>query len=155
MIEENATELQQINIATAEKVYRMTSVLNVPSGQIRTEIGADGIYILFDCDCQDALPFCKASCCGLPGTYVMPHEIPGLNEVAEKLLRTIVVYQPQERYAYQMRRDADGFCSCLNRDKRLCEIYDERPKVCQDFHCSKGVNRGWKFVLAKQHEYMH
>jgi len=40
-----------------------------------------------------------------------------------------------------LRREEDGRCSFLDRDKRLCTIYPARPLVCQTFICCTGTGR--------------
>ena len=146
---------EQISLEDAQLIGRIGLITKFPDGgEIRTEVGADGVYILFDCECKDALPLCKAACCGMPGTYVSVDEIPILNEVADRLQKRIVIESLSKEHHFQMRRDADGFCSCLDRDKRLCQIYDDRPKVCRDFHCSQGIGRGHKLIHLRQQEYM-
>lgn len=111
---------------------------SVKTGEIRIENGADGTYILFDCDCIDALPYCRAQCCALKGTYVFDEELTAKNLPVEVDLSS---------GQFTMKRDADGFCSCLSRTTRRCEIYDDRPRTCQDFHCTRGADvRGWKLA---------
>lgn len=117
-------------------VPRKQTVAKLPSGEIRLEIGADGTYLMFDCDCLDALPYCKAQCCGLRGTTVHPDEYHTEKYEAEwdEVLEEMV-----------LKRDSDGMCYALDRCTRTCGIYEDRPRVCQDFHCTKGANvRGWK-----------
>ncbi len=123
----------QKDIESAPVVPRKTTLVTVPSGEIRTEWGADGTYLVFDCDCLDALPWCKAQCCGLKGTVVHMEEL-------GELLGVTILNEMSGRY--EMKRDCDGFCTCLDRDKRLCTIYEQRPQTCQDFHCSRGLQRG-------------
>ena len=110
-------------------------------GEIATEIGADGVYLRFDCACLDALPFCQAQCCALRGTLVFEEEIKNNPE-----LKNFVVAD-QEFTAYLMARDSDGFCTCLDRSTRKCSIYEQRPDVCRQFHCTLGPHsRGWKLA---------
>lgn len=112
-------------------------------GTISIEIGADGAYLRFDCQCLDALPYCFAQCCALRGTLVAKEEIKQNPVLAE------FVVEEQEFNAYLMMRDSDGFCTCLDRDTRRCTIYNDRPITCQQFHCTLGAHsRGWK--LANQ-----
>lgn len=140
-------------IQSAPVNERITVIKELPSGEIRFEVGADGVYLVFDADCLDALPYCKAHCCAHPGTIVWRDELPQLDEIAEKLQKQIVVYnKPRERL--EMKRDCDGFCSCLDREKKMCEIYENRPRTCRDFHCSRGIARGWRLTgVARQKEH--
>ncbi len=123
---------------SSKKVERVTILEELPSGNIRLELGADGLYLLFDCDCLDALPFCKAHCCSLQGIL--------LDEDEASEFEALYPIEPNDRYqAYEMRRDADGFCACLDRETRQCQIYSDRPQTCRQYHCTKGAwQRGWK-----------
>ncbi|NEQ36650.1 MAG: YkgJ family cysteine cluster protein [Okeania sp. SIO3I5] len=127
------TNLQQEKFPV---IGRKTIIKEVPSGEIRMEDGADGAWILFDCDCLDALFYCRAQCCALRGTLVMPEEEAHVNYDA---------YFDQNLGLKVLRRDADGFCYALNRQTKTCSIYDIRSQTCRDFHCTRGVNmRGFK-----------
>ncbi|MEZ2278088.1 MAG: YkgJ family cysteine cluster protein [Microcoleus sp.] len=109
----------------------------VKTGEIRLELGADGVWLQFDCDCTDALPYCQAQCCALIGTAVTPEEISIFDypvDISDFTTTQLV-----------MERGADGFCRCLDRDNRTCKIYDNRPATCRNFHCTRGADvRGWK-----------
>ena len=117
-------------------VPRRTVLRSVPSGEIAIEQGADGIFLRFDCNCTDALPVCQAQCCALPGTMILPSEFQEINYPAS--------FDDSAGY-FVMERSSDGFCTCLDRRTRLCSIYEDRPKTCKDFHCTRGASqRGWK-----------
>ncbi|MFB2921183.1 MULTISPECIES: YkgJ family cysteine cluster protein [Aerosakkonema] len=108
-----------------------------PSGTMELELGADGVWLRFDCDCVDALPYCQAQCCALIGTIVFDEEVlnGAINEGNLDIDRADNLV---------MKRGSDGFCRCLNRQTRTCEIYENRPQTCKDFHCTRGADmRGW------------
>ncbi len=84
---------------------------SLPSGEIRIEDGADGAWILFDCDCLDALPFCRAQCCYLIGTVVTEEEADKAN---------IEAYWDERMKGLVIKRDADGGCPKLCRETRTC-----------------------------------
>lgn len=112
----------------------------MPSGEIRMERGADGAYLLFDCECLDALPFCQAQCCALKGIAVLPQEEGiDLNNPPYPL-----VWNDNMNF-WELQKGADGYCNCLNRETRRCDVYDHRPMTCREFHCTRGHGvRGWK-----------
>lgn len=110
----------------------------VPSGTIELQLGSDGVYLRFDCECVDALPYCQAQCCALIGTTVFPEEL------SNHLVSTSDVTTDNSG-RYVMKRDSDGFCKCLDRQSRTCDIYENRPQTCRQYHCTRGAeNRGWK-----------
>lgn len=108
------------------------------TGQITSQSGADGTWLQFDCDCLDALPVCRSQCCSLKGTF--------LSEVEAQSGQYDCFVDPESGLP-QLRRDADGACTYLDRDTKLCSIYDNRPGVCRQFHCTRGAAvRGWKLA---------
>lgn len=118
-------------------VPRRIVIRKTPSGEIALEQGADGLYLRFDCDCIDALPYCQAQCCALVGTIVFPEEL--------NAQPNLPVDWDDELKQFVLNRDSDGFCTCLDRRTRLCSIYQQRPSTCQKFHCTRGASqRGWK-----------
>jgi len=140
------TTIQRQSCADFPEIPRKQVIASFPSGEIRIETGADGAWLLFDCDCTDALPYCKAQCCALKGTSLHPEE-EALNydAVWDEMTNTMV-----------LRRDADGFCTYLDRSTRRCEIYVQRPQTCRDFHCSRGgPMRGFKLSNAVHRQSNH
>lgn len=137
---ESTTEL----VEYAPVIPRVTPLVTLPSGEIRLEMGADGLYLLFDADCLDCLPYCKAQCCSLHGITITEEEWEDFNGR--------IPTEPNERLqSYEMRRDADGFCACLHRETRRCGIYEERPQTCRTYHCTRGAyQRGWKLPNSVQ-----
>jgi hypothetical protein len=125
----------QVQPGHAPPVPNITVLLRVPSGTISTEIGADGTYLRFDCDCLDALPYCKAACCSLCDTIVTDEEVAGIGEP--------LVARDHTGQAV-MRRRSDGYCCCNDPTTKLCTIYDDRPLTCSLFHCCRNpTTRGW------------
>ena len=133
----NSNQLATIEEAEqVESIPRKVILREVPSGEIRIEDGADGAYLLFDCECLDALPYCRAQCCGLRGTIISPEEYHSNKYEA---------HWDEGVNGMVLKRDADGFCSCLDRETKRCNIYEERPNVCKNFHCTRdAMARGWK-----------
>lgn len=121
-----------------QSVERVTILKELPSGNIRLELGADGLYLLFDADCLDALPYCKAQCCSIHGIEVDEDEVVSLEGMAKIVWNDVL-------NAHEMKRDADGFCNCLNRETRTCNVYEHRPYTCRYFHCTRhAYSRGFK-----------
>lgn len=118
------------------KVSRKITLVNVPSGEIRLEQGGNGLFLMFDCDCLDALPYCQAQCCGLQGISL---------ERADEIRLSQFIEWDDELGEPVMKRDADAFCTCLDRETRTCQVYSDRPLTCREFHCTRGASvRGWK-----------
>lgn len=123
------------DLSAYPEIPRKAILKNTPTGEISIEQGADGIFLRFDCDCIDALPVCQAQCCALPGTIVLP----------EELDKNYPVEFDDTGNVFVLERNSDGFCTCLDRKSRMCMIYEDRPHVCRQFHCTKGASqRGWK-----------
>jgi hypothetical protein len=144
----------------ASPVPQRAVLRKVPSGEIAIETGADGVFLRFDCDCIDALPYCKGACCGLHGIDVTEQELVNVvtvkNDDGSK--RKVTLSQlatKDDEDGPEMLRSSDGFCTCLDRSTRLCRIYKDRPATCRDFHCTRGPSvRGWRldFCRHSSHE---
>ena len=118
-------------------IPRVTVLKTVPSGEIRIERGADGAYLLFDCDCLDALPYCQAQCCSLKGIYLQNNEEED-NPIYQKTFH-------EGADMFELKKGCDGFCNHLDRESRTCSIYNDRPMTCRQFHCTRDHgSRGWK-----------
>ena len=64
---------------------------------------------------------CDAVCCRLTVVLTPQDAIPAhLSAVTESGLRV-------------MARDADGWCTALDRSRMRCSIYAQRPQVCRRF----------------------
>jgi hypothetical protein len=84
----------------------------------------------FNCECVDALPYCKANCCRARS---------GLN----------VVLQPDEVGKFQSRLiKSSGLhvlpgtaqtdaCVYLSEENK-CNVHTDKPKMCGAWHCSPG-----------------
>lgn len=132
-----------------------------PSGHIATEMGPGGVYLRFDCDCDDAVPTCKARCCYLPGIYLTLGEVKHVRKAAKAAGITLPVIQPanpadtekDETSTHEMIRTSNGACRCLDQETDRCLIYEDRPETCRVFHCTRGVDtRGWALSLVRQAE---
>jgi len=129
--------------------YR-TTLKTVPSGVIAIEIGADGTFLRFDCECEDAIPYCKAACCSLPGIAVNKNEEAEVRNAASKLQKGLPILERDSESVLQMVKGSDGACNALCRSTRSCKIYSERPATCKDFHCTTGEDmRGWRLDIER------
>lgn len=135
--------MEILDFSEVPDVPRKSVLVSVPSGEISIEQGADGAWLRFDCDCTDALPYCFAQCCALRGTLVYEEE------AEKKGIPESILEIDEAIDEYVMKRDSDGFCTCLDRRTRLCEIHNRKPNTCANFHCTRGAHmRGWKLSNA-------
>jgi hypothetical protein len=120
-------------------------VKEVPSGQIVMEMVPDqGVSLKFDCECSDALPYCQATCCTIPGIQIT-------NIEAHRFLRTDLVQIEdlevrKDTHKFWMRRDETPQHRCAMQDRKTlaCKIYADRPETCRDYHCTRHPSRsGW------------
>jgi hypothetical protein len=125
-------------------------ILKVPSGEIAMETGAEGTYLRFDCDCEHAIPYCKAMCCSLATIQVEEDEIEALEKARKKAGFQLPIIQGNSDGNQEMIRDSDNWCRCLDRTTRACKVYEGRPRTCSDFHCTRGEDaRGWLLDLNR------
>lgn len=115
-----------------------------PSGPIAIEAGAGGTYLRFECSCEDAIPYCKAACCALPGIAVTKEE----RKVLKKLGATFV---KDEDGGWELERRSNDYCVMNDPQTRACTVYESRPETCVAFHCTRGPSmRGWKLELERR-----
>jgi len=79
-------------------------------------------------DCASKISSCGAVCC----SYVF-----ALTQ--EEVKRGFYKYNPDR--PYYMAKDADGFCSYLDRATFFCSIHDSRPLRCRKSTCEHDVCR--------------
>jgi Fe-S-cluster containining protein len=102
----------------------------VPSGKI--ELVWNGVYstLQFNCDCMDAIPFCKAMCCRLRQGFTV---LLKAGEVSKYKNRPF----PQDPQLRVLQRSEDGnSCYYLDSEKSLCTIHGDHPEMCRVYHCS-------------------
>jgi Fe-S-cluster containining protein len=75
-------------------------------------------------DCASRLHLCKAACCRLPFAL-------SKHDVQEGVVKWDLG-QP-----YMNARDADGYCSHLEKCSGRCTIYARRPIPCRGYDCRK------------------
>jgi Fe-S-cluster containining protein len=64
---------------------------------------------------------CRAVCCRLQVLLI------GDNDVPESMIEW------SDWGGQVMRREADGWCTALDRDTMRCSIYSRRPQLCRDY----------------------
>ena len=139
MTTENFQEFVLLDFSSKPENPRVQVMVELPSGgNIRMETGADGAWLLFDGECEECLPYCKAQCCSLIGTCLTLYEAKSGNYQA---------YWDNNLNAFVLKRDADGYCTYLDRRTSLCTCHENKPNTCEEFHCTRGSNmRGWKLA---------
>lgn len=148
-----------------DEVPHRAVIKEVPSGQIVMEVGADGVFLRFECECVDALPYCKSACCALHGIDVEEDEIDQVERAASaqnlyncddpnrKFQLPVVIRNDDDEPT--MRRGSDSWCVAIDRKTKACRIYEDRPKTCRDFHCTNAAGmRGWRLDILRQYEDM-
>ncbi|GET44155.1 hypothetical protein MiSe_89810 [Microseira wollei NIES-4236] len=140
---ESVKKIEILDFSEVPSTPRRSLLVSVKSGEISIEQGADGAWLRFDCDCIDALPYCLAQCCALRKTIVFPEE------AEEKGIPKSKLEIDETIDECVMKRDSDGYCTCLDRRTRLWEIHDHKPQTCSKFHCTRWAHqRGWKLANA-------
>ena len=73
-------------------------------------------------DCENRIPLCKASCCKLP--FALSKEDVQEGRVRWDLGRP-----------YMIAQGGDGYCAHMDREKRCCSVYAQRPIPCRGYDC--------------------
>jgi len=81
-------------------------------------------------NCAERMPVCHAICCKLDFALTA-------SEVESGTIRWDL------GRPYQIRHEADGFCTHRDRETGFCGIYDSRPGICRSYSCAHD-KRIWK-----------
>lgn len=121
----------------------------VPSGIIEIVESDEGDPLLqFNCECIDALPWCKAACCrGRPqwNSGVYPDEL-------EKFETLDIEVED----GIKLLKFIKNRCWYLGKDDNLCGTHPDKPRICKEWHCSPGGkgediklrSNGWKLEIS-------
>ncbi|MBK7536528.1 MAG: YkgJ family cysteine cluster protein [Myxococcales bacterium] len=74
-----------------------------------------------DVDCQSLLHLCLGRCCRFRVILAYQDVEDGLRWVYER--------------PYELRREADGYCTHFDREQPGCGVYQRRPAPCRTFDC--------------------
>ena len=74
-------------------------------------------------NCDERLHICKAVCCQMKFALT-----------AEEIEAGTIKWDLG--LPYQIRQGKDSYCTHIDKDKKCCTIYDDRPKVCHKFNCT-------------------
>ena len=95
-------------------------------------------------DCDKRVHLCHARCCSLV-----------VELSRQDLEEGRLLWNVEEPYL--LRRDADGYCSHLDRGTRGCGVYHNRPAACRTYDC-RTDQRIWidfeKMIPAPMPEYL-
>jgi hypothetical protein len=80
-------------------------------------------------DCDSRLHLCHGRCC----SFTVEMSLQDLEEGS-------IAWNIRE--PYMLRREADGFCTHLDREDGGCTIYEQRPAACREFDCRQD-SRVW------------
>lgn len=101
--------------------------------------------------CLELGPVCSAVCCRTFRVPLSSEEYAsGLYQAHQTCLLTDKACDGKAaaciNRVYYLEKDAAGVCVYLG-DSNLCTIYQDRPKVCQDFSCQGGWRLGTVFPV--------
>jgi len=80
-------------------------------------------------DCDARFPLCKARCCRL-----------NVELTAQDIEDDHLRFDLAEPYI--LRKEADGYCTYIDRSTLFCTNYEKRPATCRQFDC-RGDKRIW------------
>lgn len=103
------------NQVTLIRVNFSTEALSIKNATVQT--------IVTDTQADSAVSCsgCRAACCRLEVMLISETGVP--EEFIER----------DEWGGEVMKRLADGWCSALDRNTKLCSIYENRPYICREF----------------------
>lgn len=104
-----------------------------PNGKIEIVESQGVSFLQFNGPCEEMLPYCGACCC-------RGRDVFGVLLTEEEATRL----QHRTRNGIKILASNGTRCAYLNDDCR-CNVHDEKPKVCREWHCSpggEGTNKG-------------
>ncbi|MBE0425507.1 MAG: YkgJ family cysteine cluster protein [Nitrospirae bacterium] len=115
------------------------------------KFGMAGIYgdednkeeeVLYDHDGRKDI--CKAVCCSF--NFALTKE-----EVEKGIIKW------NREWPYFISKDEDGYCSHLNRETLVCEIWEDRPQRCRKYDCRKDPNvwNDWEKGIINKEAFKH
>lgn len=54
-------------------------------------------------------------------------------------------FYPEPNSPHSLPKDADGYCTYLDRENSQCKIWEHRPQACREFNCNE--DHKLQFVL--------
>lgn len=109
-------------------------VVETKSGPIELVKEGPVMFLQFNCNCDDALPYCQAMCCRMRMAYnveLHPEEV-------EKFKGNQQIVNNRELYVLPIKDATTWDCSYLS-DCR-CTVHEDKPKRCRGWHCSPRGN---------------
>lgn len=134
-----------------------TTVLEqLKSGSI--DVVWNGVFasVQFNCDCTDAVHLCHGMCCRRRSGYTVDLEISEYGRYRSDP-------HPTRPFVNILATKKDGMaCFYLDEEKGSCTIYERRPKMCRQWHCSPGGSKndveierrdaGWMLLPVRKEE---
>ena len=118
----------------------------------------NGVFaaVQFNCDCTDAVHLCHGMCCKRRSGY-------SVELTSEEVGKYWSDLHPTKKSTHILMAKKDGMsCIYLDDEKGTCTIYDRRPQMCRQWHCSpqgsandKEIERrdaGWMLLPVRKEE---
>lgn len=99
------------------------------SGPIEIVRMGIAIVLQFNCNCDDAIPFCDAMCCRMRPMYNARIKDDEVNKFAFVQIGNIKVVE---------RKDTN----CFYLEGARCGVHADKPQDCSSWHCSPKGNPG-------------
>lgn len=118
-----------------------------PSGNIELVFTDKALTLEFNCDCMDALPYCRAMCCRLR---------PIVNTTVLSEERRLYAHMPHPNHPELniLQTKANGFdCIYLGEDDK-CAVHYHKPQSCRRYHCSPGGNPNDEQIERRDYGWM-
>src|SRR5271157_249881 len=125
----------------------MATLKNLESGTIDLEVISGVMFLQFNCNCEDALPYCQAMCCKM--RYIYNAKI---SEDEANSFKNIVVKNKDGEQVRVLQWKPDFTCIYLEENK--CSIHSAKPYSCRSEHCSPRGNPNDESIVKRDKGWM-
>lgn len=111
-------------------------LVETKSGPVELVKIGPAMFLQFNCDCSDALPYCQAMCCRMR----MAYNVELTEEEAIRLKGLDAENDGRKLKVLPVKDMGSWDCAYLTDDSK-CSVQEEKPSHCRDWHCSPKGNR--------------
>ncbi len=111
------------------------TLVELPSGKIELVKVGPVMFLQFNAECAECLPYCNAMCCRMR----MAYNVELSDEEAIKFKGLDAEKDGRKLKVLPVKDTTSWDCSYLTEESK-CSVHSDKPSHCRDWHCSPGGN---------------